>query len=338
VLRLLVTTMILTGVFLVLFGIFKIAGRVISLFTPLVTGVFLTLLTIQLGGTFLTGMMGVAETGSIQVSSTLISFIAFGTVLGLSLFSTGWMRSYAVLIGIAVGWLLFLIFVDTTITAPEGLKILSPPEWFAWGLPVWDWSIVPVAFITAAILLSNIVAALASVTEVREGKSRVTMNDMNRSSFTLGINHGISGAFAGVAVITLASSAGFIRLTGEKRLRPFMLAAIVMMVVSFFPSIIYWLAQIPAPIANAALLATFVQLMGLGIRNLFSNQLDERNTTIITVSLLIGSGLMFIPTDSFLVLPDTVRQVIGNGLLVGTIIAVILEFFWKKPKGARVGS
>lgn len=95
---------------------------------------------------------------------------------------------------------------------------------------------------------------------------------------------------------------------------------------------IYYLAQIPAPIANAALLATFVELMGLGIKNLFSNRLDDRNTTIITVSLLIGSGLMFFPADSFSGLSDMVRQVVSNGLLVGTAIAVILELIWKRPE------
>lgn len=331
-LRLLEMAMILTGVFLMLFGLLKISGKVISIFTPLVTGVFLTLLTIQLGGTFLQGMTGVSQHGTIQVADTVIAFIAFIIVLVLSLFFHGWMKSYAVLIGISAGWLLYGVFVGGDYSPPSGLEAIAPPEWFAWGTPIWDWSLVPIALLTAIILLSNIVAALAAVTDVVEDKARVSYNDMNRSSFTLGINHGISGVFSGVAVITLASSAGFLKLTGEKRLAPFMIASVALILASFFPSMIYWLAQIPAPIANAALLATFVQLMGLGIKNLFSNRLDDRNSTIITVSLLIGSGLMFFPADSFSGLSDTVRQIVSNGLLVGTAIAIILELIWKKPQ------
>nr|WP_289038401.1 purine/pyrimidine permease [uncultured Allobacillus sp.] len=331
-LRLLEMAMILTGIFLMLFGLFKISGKIISIFTPLVTGVFLTLLTVQLGGTFLQGMTGVAEYNVIQIDATIVSFITFILVLVLSLFSRGWMKSYAVLIGIVVGWLVYSLFIGTSSEQPKGLQTISAPEWFAWGTPIWDWSLIPIALLTAVILLSNIVAALSAVTDVREEKARVSYGDMNRSSFTLGVNHGISGIFSGIAVITLASSAGFLKLTGEKRIRPFLIASAVLILASFFPSMIYYLAQIPAPIANAALLATFVELMGLGIKNLFSNRLDDRNTTIITVSLLIGSGLMFFPADSFSGLSDMVRQVVSNGLLVGTAIAVILELIWKRPE------
>ena len=331
-LRLLEMGMILTGIFLMLFGLFKISGKIISIFTPLVTGVFLTLLTVQLGGTFLQGMTGVAEYAVIQIDATIVSFITFILVLVLSLFSHGWKKSYAVLIGIVVGWVVYELFIGTSSERPNGLQTISAPEWFAWGTPIWDWSLIPIALLTAVILLSNIVAALSAVTDVREEKARVSYGDMNRSSFTLGVNHGISGIFSGIAVITLASSAGFLKLTGEKRIRPFLIASAVLILASFFPSMIYYLAQIPAPIANAALLATFVELMGLGIKNLFSNRLDDRNTTIITVSLLIGSGLMFFPADSFSGLSDMVRQVVSNGLLVGTAIAVILELIWKRPE------
>ena len=331
-LRLLEMAMILTGIFLMLFGLFKISGKIISIFTPLVTGVFLTLLTVQLGGTFLQGMTGVAEYAVIQIDATIVSFITFILVLVLSLFSHGWKKSYAVLIGIVVGWVVYELFIGTSSERPNGLQTISAPEWFAWGTPIWDWSLIPIALLTAVILLSNIVAALSAVTDVREEKARVSYGDMNRSSFTLGVNHGISGIFSGIAGITLASSAGFLKLTGEKRIRPFLIASAVLILASFFPSMIYYLAQIPAPIANAALLATFVELMGLGIKNLFSNRLDDRNTTIITVSLLIGSGLMFFPADSFSGLSDMVRQVVSNGLLVGTAIAVILELIWKRPE------
>lgn len=233
-LRLLEMAMILTGIFLMLFGLFKISGKIISIFTPLVTGVFLTLLTVQLGGTFLQGMTGVAEYAVIQIDATIVSFITFILVLVLSLFSHGWKKSYAVLIGIVVGWVVYELFIGTSSERPNGLQTISAPEWFAWGTPIWDWSLIPIALLTAVILLSNIVAALSAVTDVREEKARVSYGDMNRSSFTLGVNHGISGIFSGIAVITLASSAGFLKLTGEKRIRPFLIASAVLILASFF--------------------------------------------------------------------------------------------------------
>lgn len=329
-LRLLEAAMILTGIFLVLFGVFKWSGKVISLFTPVVTGVFLTLLTFQLGGTFLQGMFGLSgDVKYVQLNSFSIALLTFVVVLVLSIFFKGWIKNYAVLIGIAIGWLLYVIFVNES-TYHKAKSVFSIPEMFAWGTPIFDWSVLPIALLTAFILLSNIVAALSATTEVMYGKPKFTATQMNKGSFMLGINHGISGLFSGVAVVTLASSAGFMQLTGDKRKSPFIWASILLVFVSFFPPIISLLSNIPAPIANAALLATFVQLMGLGLRNLFSEPLNERRLTIITVSLLLGSGLMFIPAESFSYLPDMIRQVITNGMLIGTVIAVILERVWKK--------
>src|SRR5690606_1303159 len=46
-LRVLETAMILTGLFLVLIGVFRLSQKIIKLFTPLVTGSFLFLLTLQ---------------------------------------------------------------------------------------------------------------------------------------------------------------------------------------------------------------------------------------------------------------------------------------------------
>ncbi|MFD2638513.1 purine/pyrimidine permease [Piscibacillus salipiscarius] len=328
-LRMLEMGMILTGVLLILFGVFKISGKVISYFTPLVTGVFLTLLTFQLSGTFLQGMFGLSDqVTTAQLDGFLIAMVTFIAVLVFSNFFNGWVKSYAVLLGIGLGWILFVMFKDST-TKLTTQNWLSMPEWFAWGTPQFDWSIVPVAVLTGLILLSNIVASLSAATEVIEGKSNFSVSQMNRGSFMLGVNHGISGIFSSVAVVPLASSAGFIQLTGEKRKSPFMWASMLLILVAFFPPIISFLAGIPSPVANAALLATFVQLMGLGLRNLFADGLDHRRLTIITISLLLGSGLMFIPSEAFAELPGTVRQVISNGMLVGTVLAVFLEQIWK---------
>ncbi|MET3683272.1 xanthine/uracil permease [Alkalibacillus flavidus] len=329
-LRLLEAAMILTGVFLMMFGLFKVSGNIIGLFTPLVTGVFLTLLTFQLSGTFLEGMLGLgSDVTQVDTGQFTVAMITFSTVLILSIFFSGWMKSYAVLIGISVGWLVFVLSFGAKDLAVGDAPVVQAPEMFAWGAPIFDWSVVPIALLTAFILLSNIVAALAATSNVIDGEVNFSQTQMNRGSFTLGLNHGISGLFSGVAVVPLASTAGFIQLTGQTKKAPFMWASALLAIVSFFPIVISFLAMIPSPVANAALLATFVQLMGLGLRNLFAEPLHERRMTIITVSMLLGGGLMFIPPESFSHLPETVKQVVSNGLLVGTIIAVILEKVWK---------
>lgn len=328
-LRMLEATMLFTGMFLALFGIFKISQRILHLFTPLVTGSFLFLLTVQLSGTFLQGMLGIQqEVGAVHVSEALLAFATFFLVLGLSVFGKGWMSSYAVLIGIALGWISYTLIVGSEISG-SNTAVFSVPEWFAWGLPTFDISVLPIAFITAIILLSNVVAAVVAVTNSVHGKPSYSYDQINRGSTLLGVTHGISGVFSTIANVPLASSSGFINLTGQKKKAPFMYASILLTILAFFPPIVALISGIPAPIANAALLATFVQLMGLGLSNIASENLDNRRLTIVGISFLIGIGTMFLPPEVFEELPSLVQNLASNGLIIGTVLVIFLENFWK---------
>ncbi|WP_289134684.1 hypothetical protein [uncultured Brevibacillus sp.] len=50
------------------------------------------------------------------------------------------------------------------------------------------------------------------------------------------------------------------------------------------------------------------------------------------VTLLLGLSIMFLPSDMFQGLPTVVQYIAGNGLLVGVLIAMVLEKLWKEQK------
>ncbi|GEN53078.1 purine/pyrimidine permease [Halobacillus faecis] len=324
-------TMIWAGIFLFLFGIFRLSHRVLFVFTPLVTGAFLFLLTVQLSGTFLKGMLGLQQsTEAVDGKQALVAFVTLALVIGLSIMGTGWLKSFAVLIGIAFGWVLYAMTFNGTASEIGGTSAFSLPEFFAWGPPHLTWGTLPLGFITAVILLSNLVASIIAVSHTVYGKPKYTYDQVNKGSSFLGVNHGITAAFSAVANVSLASSSGFMQLTGQKRKRPFLYASLLLVVFSFFPPVVAFISGIPAPVANAALLATFVQLMGLGLSNMTSETLDERRLTILGLSFLLGIGLMFLPPEAFNGVPAIVQNLLSNGLLVGTVLVIVLDRLWKE--------
>ncbi|RWZ54778.1 uracil permease [Halobacillus fulvus] len=329
-LQMLEATMLCTGAFLLIFGIFRFSHKVLFVFTPLVTGAFLFLLTVQLSGTFLRGMLGIQqEVEAIHLTEAGIAFFTFFLVLGLSMFGKGALKSYAVLLGIVIGWLTFEAVIGREANQTD-VAVFEMPEWLAWGPPSFDWSVLPLAFVTAVILLSNIVASVVAVSQSIHGKPSYTYSQVDRGSSFLGVTHGITAMFSSVANVPLASSSGFIDLTGQKSKRPFLYASLLLVIIAFFPPLVAFISNIPSPVANAALLATFVQLMGLGISNIASEHLDQRRLTIIGVSFLLGIGLMFLPAEVFQGMPALVQNLLSNGLLVGTVMVIILEQLWKE--------
>lgn len=323
--------MVLAGAFLMIFGVFRLAEKILPLFTPLVTGSFIFLLTIQLSGTFLEGMLGIQQQiGPIHGKEAMLAFLTFFLVLGLSIFARGWVSGYAVLIGIGFGWAGYVVFIETGVQQSLGNSLFAVPELFAWGAPRLDLSVLPVSFIVAVILLSNLVASVVAASQSIHGKPSYNGEQINRGSTFLGVNHGIAGFFSAIANVPLATSAGFINLTGQKRKAPFIYAALVLIAVSFLPPLVALISTIPSPIANAALLATFVQLMGLGLSNIASQELNSRRLTIIGVSFLLGISLMSLPLEVFAEFPALVQNLASNGLLVGTILVILMEQLWKE--------
>lgn len=329
------TIMLLSGLFLFLFGALKIAQRILPIFTPLVTGTFFLLLTVQLSGTFLKGMIGLQEdSDTIQLTEATLAFLTFFMILGLSTFGRGWVSSYAVFIGIIVGWVGYVIFVGNPVQI-ETHNILSVPEWFAFGTPTFDISYIPIAFFTAIIVISNVVASIVAANQVLDRKPKDYNTEINKGTMFSGVSHGLAGGFGAIANVPLATTSGFMALTGQRRKKPFIYASILLIIIAFFPPIISFISSIPGPIANAALMASFVQLVGLGINNISLEKLDRRKVTILGVAYLIGMGIMFLPTEVFAGLPSIVQNMLSNGLIVGTGLVIIIEQIWRENEGTR---
>jgi xanthine/uracil permease len=326
--------MLVTGAALFWLGISGWTGRILSLFSPLVIGTNLLLLAIQLSGTFLKGMLGIGDrVHPMSVGMALTAFGVFLSVLGLSIWGKGFVKSYAVLIGIAAGWLVFVLLgwhERTNVTAPFRL-----PTFFAWGLPRWDFGLIVTGVMMALVLLSNVVASVSAVRQVVGFKGE-EIQTFNRSSWVGGLSNAVSALFSTVGMVPLSISAGFIQMTGQKRLLPFMIACASLVIVSFFPILTSFLAMLPGPVAYAAMLASFTQMVGIGLRALWSREPDQRRLTIIGVSISLGTGVMFLPPEVFVHMPSILQYVAGNGLMVGTLIALILEQVWReRPESAQ---
>jgi xanthine/uracil permease len=326
--------LIVSGALLAILAAIKVIDKVQHLFTPLVTGTYLILLSLQLSKSLVSGALGIGYMGSKGVNLKVagLSLVLILVTITLSTKGKGLLKSLTILIGLLLGWVLFAIF--GLVQFPIKLApLVAVPRVFPFGAPHFQAGIVLTCIITVIVLLSNIIAsiqAFGSVMEVPPSKAVYS-----KGTFASGVGTVLAGATGVVGNVPISGSASFVSLTGVASRLPFLVASFGMVLLGLFPELVQYAATLPAPVGYAVLFAVFVDLFGLGLKALKQGIHDEGDIVSCGLAILTGIGVQFISADKWSALPSTLVYLVNNGLIVGVVLVLLLQhvFFYKRAKG-----
>lgn len=311
------------GLILVLVGLTGLVSRALKLFTPAVTGSVLILLGLQLSGTFVRGMFGISSRGSVDLKSSIISLTVVSIVVLVNLKGKGFIKSIAILIGIAAGWIIAALAGLNAGVQWTHRATVAFPQLFAWGAPTFDPGIVLTSILTGLLVLSNLVASILAM-------ERVLGVELPRRAYDRGVAFtGLADIFAGlgatVGFVPYSAGAGMVSLTGVAARLPFAVFAAVLMVLGLLPPVAAFLASIPEPVGYSVLLASFCQMVGFGLKDYARLKLNDRDYFIVGLPVLLGTGIMFLPPGAFEEVPALARYILGNGFIAGMLLCMLLE-------------
>ncbi|ANC76468.1 xanthine permease [Fictibacillus phosphorivorans] len=323
--------MLISGVLFLLLGMFRIISSVRALFTPLVTGTYLILLVSQLSGSFIKGMLGIGylqEGADSKVALTSLFILVLSIVLGKS--RVKWLRSYSILISLLLGWGLFKL-LNLTKETMHSHTTFAFPELFAWGMPELSSGTIITSLFVGMLLLTNMVASINVVEKAYETENNnYEPINYNRSSIMMGINTWIAGLFSAVASVPISGAAGFILTTKMFSKLAFIIGNALIILISFFPPLTFFFAGIPAPVGYATIFLPFSSMIGLAFKEYKSELKSENNLFIISTSLMVGIGSLFIPAAALKEWPNIIVTLLSNGLIMGMLTCMILEQFYKR--------
>jgi xanthine/uracil permease len=315
--------MMVAGVILVVLGRLRLIGKLLRFFTPAVTGSVLVLLGLQLSGSFVRGMLGMGAAGQINPRAALVSLIVVALVFYITLRGKGFLKSVAVLAGITVGWVVSLALGVPGASGWGGVAFMQIPALFAWGRPTFDPGIVFTSVMTGVLVLSNLVASILAM-EKAVGKE-FTPAVYDRGVMFTGVADIMAGAGSTVGFVPYSAGAGLVTLTGVASRLPFILFAVIMLVLGLFPPVGALLSAIPEPVGYSVLMASFAQMLGFGLKDYLQLKLDTRGSFVIGLPLLFGTGVMFLSPGSLTGIPALLRYILGNGFITGMILVILLE-------------
>lgn len=316
---------VIAGAITILIGITGLGPAISKFFTPGVMGVFMFLLGLTLIQIFLKGMLGIPFGGgedeaTIDIPVSALAIFIVLLVIVISIKSPAKIRSYALLIGIILGWILYTIIfgVESNISGEAASFKLFPLGSFAW-----DTGVVLTAVLAGLLNTSNTFGALKGTDELFE--SETTKKDyMTTFSFT-GLATMVAGVFGLVAYAPYVSSIGFLRQTGILDRLPFIIGSFMFFLMGVIEPIGTFFSTLPLSIGSAVLFVAYLQLFNSSIEFFKSITLNTLNVYRSAIPLFVGTIIMTFPATYFESIPAFIRPFMSNGLLVGIIVALILE-------------
>ncbi|WP_174615133.1 purine/pyrimidine permease [Virgibacillus ihumii] len=323
-LRVLQYAFLLSGVIFILLSIFGLVEKLAKLFTPTIVGIYLILLVAQLSSSFFHGMFGLTG-GQQTVQSNVLLLSIVIVILSYCIMKIPKIGHYSVLFSIIFGWLLFSIFgLAKPITTVNSYFKL--PEIFAFGSPRIDPTMIIMVIVITLLLLANLLATVRVVQQVLE-RQHVTVetNRLKQTGMISGVNQLLGGLFSAIGAVPISGSAGFIETTNITSKKPFIIGSLIIVVISLFPPFTAFVASLPEAVGYAAIFPVFASIISLAFRQFETVENKTVLFRVISISLFAGIGTMFIPSEAFAEMPPVLVSILSNGLVFGSVIAIILE-------------
>ncbi|UTW09133.1 uracil-xanthine permease family protein [Pseudomonas benzenivorans] len=318
------------GMYMLLAGAVRLKGTgfIDRLLPPVVIGPVIMAIGLGLAPVAANMAMGKAGDASVQLvpydTALMISLPALITTLIVAVIGRGIFRLIPILCGVAVGYVLAVLFGVVEFSGVAAAPWLAMPNFVApelhWGAILF---ILPVA-IAPAIEHIGDVLAIGTVT----GKNYLKKPGLHRTLLGDGLATSAAGLLGGPPNTTYSEVTGAVMLTKNFNPKVMIWAALIAMALAFIGKFGAALQSIPVPVMGGILCLLFGSIAVVGLNTLIRHQVDlseARNLVIVAVTLVFGIGGMVIGAG----------DVSLKGISLCGIIAILLNLLLPGGKGWR---
>lgn len=317
-------SLLISGILVVLIAPFF--SYLVKFFPPVVTGSVVTIIGINLmpvAMNYLAGGEGAKNYG--DTKNLILGGVTLLIILILQRFTKGFLKSIAILIGLAIGTALAGIFgmVD--------IKQVGNAHWFGFPVPFrfsgfgFDVSSILVFFIVAVVSLIESTGVYHALSEIIGRK--LERKDFRKGYTAEGLAIILGSIFNAFPYTAYSQNVGLVSLSGAKKNNVIYGMVILLLICGCIPKLGALANIIPLPVLGGAMIAMFGMVMAYGVSILGNiNFQNQNNLLIIAISVGLGAGISAVP-QAFKGLGEQFAWLTQNGIVLGAISAIILNFF-----------
>ena len=323
---------IVGGIIAVIVGLF--VKSIQKFFPPLVTGTVVFTIGLSLYSVavnYMAGGIGKDDYGSLKNWGVAIFTLII--VIILNNFATGILKLASILVAMICGYILALVLGMVNFSSVASAGVFSLPQILHFGV-----KFDPGACIAIGLLFAiNSIQAIGDLSATTSGSmDRLPTGDELRSGIIgYGVTNIIGALLGGLPSATYSQNVGIVTTTKVINRVVLGLAGVVILVAGLIPKFSALLTTIPLCVLGGATISVFASIAMTGVKLIFTEKMDFRNSSIVGLAVALGVGLSQ-AQESLAAFPPAFTTVFGKSpVVVATIVAIILNVVLPKSQDTK---
>lgn len=309
-------------------------SKVVKYFPPIVTGTVVMLIGLTLIPVAINTAAGGIDSPTYGHPLNLFLVgITLAGILTINRFFNGYMKAVSVLISVLGATIIANLFGIANYSTVEQAPWIHVPQPFYFAYPTFY---IPAIIVMALVSIVSMVESMGvfiAASGVCEKK--IGPQDIKKGLRAEGLTVTLGGIFNTFPYTTFSQNVGLLALTGVKTRNVTIAAGIILITLSFFPKFGAMTTSIPSPVLGGAMLAMFGMNVASGIRMMAKTDFSK-NENLIVVGLSVGLGLgVTVAPKIFVSFPEGARLILENGIVMGSLTAIVLNLFLNGTKGIQ---
>ena len=263
--------------------------------------------------------------------ATLISISSLIVMMVFSVWGGKYFAKYGLIFGVVWGVILSAIYGDLH----SHLDRVYVPGWFSlpeissFPVQIIHWSYVwPLLMAVFAVTINSMGNFITSQKVNNAQFVRPNYNNVRKGLLTTGFGSLLASLFGGMPLGISSINTGLAITTHSMSRVIAFPVGIVFILASFFPHIIQVFLLIPKPVLGAMIIYVVSSLLVVGTQIMLSRMVNARRLFIISVPLIIGLALEFMPQLQSDV-PPILFPLVVSPLSTATLLALLLNLFFQ---------
>jgi xanthine/uracil permease len=298
--------------------------------TPLISGVMVVLLMMQIAIVSLPNWVGPPKSPGFPLVNLLAGFVAVLAFVVMTLRGGKWLRRAAILLGLILGTACYAGFLPISLAPVGAAPWLVVPRLFPFGFGVRPDAVV----LFLVVLIPTSITSMALYQVVADwGREPITPLRMSEGCFVAALGAIVAAAVGTFSTTVYPDNVGMLRSTRVGSRYGTIAAGILLVVLGSCVKFDMLLVLVPIVVLAAIATILFGIVMVHGIQLLSKIEWHDRNLIIAGAALMVGLGCLFVGPETVKVLPLTIRLILKQSAVTGGVTLLVLyALIGDKPK------